>query len=173
MKVLHQRRTHKDSKRLQGNISQYFYELWQQRHGQMEEAARELSSAYHAHEPSRRGSVPPSTGHLTSALQLLFLELTALCSQSKGQPLRGDRSCSGHRLQAGDTGLEARGGEMKGTGKAVQPVGLTASPGAGKLPNPSAEMLQYCVHLAQHASGAELPLSHSSLHHSLPASLPY
>lgn len=51
---------------------------------------------------------------------------------------------------------------MKGTGKAAQPSGLAASPAARKLPSPSAEMLQYCVCLARHASGAELPLSHSS-----------
>lgn len=160
--MLHQRRTHKDSKCLQGNRFQYFYELWQQRHGQMEAAARELSSTYHVHEPSRRGSVPSSSRHLASALQLLFLELTTLCGQSKGQPLHRGRSCSRHHLQAGDTELEARGEEMKGTGRAAQPLGLAASPAAGKLPSPSVEMLQYCVHLARHASGAELPLSHSS-----------
>lgn len=57
----------------------------------MEEAARELSSAYRVHEPSRRVSVPPSTGHLISAPQ--FLDLTALRGRSEGRP-------SGHRLQA-------------------------------------------------------------------------
>ena len=65
---------------------------------------------------------------------------------------------AGRRHRAGN---KSRGG-MKETGKAAQPAGLAASPAAGKLPSLSAEMLQYCVRLAQHTSGAELPVSHSS-----------
>lgn len=56
--------------------------------GQMEEAARELSSAYHVREPGRRISVPPSTGHLAPYYRSSISP--ALHGRSKGATLRAE-----------------------------------------------------------------------------------
>lgn len=127
----------------------YFYELWQQRHGQMEAAVRELSSAEHV--PSRR--VPssatqhraPRSGHTIPIPRSHW---------SEGQR----HGLAWAAPTVGDSGLEWTGG-----------VGKQGSPEAGSCQG----CQQRCcrIALAWLGTGAELPVSHSSAPLS-PASLP-
>ncbi|XP_051637716.1 uncharacterized protein LOC127468510 [Manacus candei] len=161
MKALHKKRTHKDTKCGQENRFRYFYELWQQRHGQMGAAARELSSAYHV--PS--GRVPRSATQQRAPRSSATIPIPR-SRRSRGQAPCGGRGWAGHCPRA-EPRCPRRGWETpgwkperrreEGMGKAGQPSGPAASLAPGKLPSLSAEMLQYCVRLAPHASGAELP----------------
>lgn len=76
----------------------------------MEEAARELSSAYRVREPGRRVSVPPSTGHLAPDYRSSISP--ALRSQSKGATLRAEAGTDPGIVRRQDTpGLETRAEE--------------------------------------------------------------
>ena len=102
--------------------------------------------------------MPPSTGHLTSAPRSPFLDVTALRGRDEGQGPTQASPAVRHAVP--EAGRRQRAG--KGRGAGMQGRGEPAGPAAGQLPSPPAEMLQHRARLAQHASGAELPVSHSS-----------
>lgn len=78
--------------------------------GQMEEAARELSSAYCVREPGRRVSVPPSTRHLAPDYRSSISP--ALRSRSKGATLRVEAGTNAGIIWRQETpGLETRAEE--------------------------------------------------------------